>query len=118
MLEDPLSFSLSLSSSSFRRLSAAHAPAMVRPASDVNRLRIGAASVARRGARLDKAEDALSPAPGALLTRIERAHLRLPRRLAVVIGQRRADRPAKDAAERRAGWNRRCRNSGGRGRDR
>ena len=83
------------------RLSAADALAVGRPAGDVDRLRIGAATVAGCGARLDKAEYALGSTPRALLTRIERPNLRAPRRLAVVVGQRRADRAAKDAAERR-----------------
>src|SRR5580704_18493060 len=82
------------------RLSAAEALAVGRPAGDVDRLRVCAAAVARRGAGLDKAEHALRPTPRALLARIERPNLRAPRRLAVVVGQRRADRPAENAAER------------------
>src|SRR5580658_4390110 len=45
------------------RLLAADAPAAVRPAGDVNGLRIGATAVARLGAGLDKAEHALRAAP-------------------------------------------------------
>src|SRR6516225_7266839 len=63
----------------------------------------------------------MGAAPRAPLTRIERGELRLPRGRAIVLGQRRANRPAERAAKRRAGRNlRRDRfgGSGGRGRRR
>ena len=39
-------------------------------------------------------------APRPPLTRIERGDLRFPRRLAILVGERRAERPAEDTAKR------------------
>ena len=65
-----------------------YALAAGRPAGAITRLRVGAATVARDSAGLDKTKYALNSTPQALLAGIERPYRRSPCRLTVVTCQR------------------------------